>query len=52
MDKLLSLGRYCFAIAFAAFGIQHFIYAKYATGIGPPGSPEARCEHVSSGLRW
>jgi len=39
MDKLLFLGRYCFAIAFAAFGIQHFIYAKYATGIGPPWIP-------------
>ncbi len=46
MDKLLFLGRYCFAIAFAAFGIQHFIYAKYATGIGPPwipGSPLRAC---------
>src|SRR6266404_602717 len=46
MDKLLFLGRYCFAIAFAAFGIQHFIYAKYATGLGPPwipGSPLRAC---------
>ena len=46
MNKLIRLGRYCFAIAFAAFGIQHFIYAKYATGIGPPwipGSPLRAC---------
>src|SRR6267142_4882353 len=46
MDKLLFLGRYCFAIAFLAFGIQHFIYAKYAAGLGPPwipGSPLRAC---------
>jgi uncharacterized membrane protein len=46
MDKLLFLGRYCFAIAFAAFGIQHFIYAKYAAGLGPPwipGNPLRAC---------
>jgi len=46
MDKLLFLGRYCFAIAFAAFGMQHFIYAKYAAGLGPPwipGSPLRAC---------
>jgi uncharacterized membrane protein len=46
VNKLIRLGRYCFAIAFAAFGIQHFIYAKYATGIGPPwipGSPLRAC---------
>src|SRR6267378_1049524 len=46
MDKLLYFGRYIFAIAFAAFGIQHFIYAKYAAGLGPPwipGSPLRAC---------
>jgi uncharacterized membrane protein len=46
MDKLLYLGRYFFAIAFAAFGIQHFTYAKYAAGLGPPwipGSPLRAC---------
>ena len=46
MDKLLFLGRYFFAIAFAAFGIQHFIYAKYAAGLGPPwlaGNPLRAC---------
>jgi uncharacterized membrane protein len=39
MDKLIRLGRYCFASAFAAFAIQHFIYAKFATGLGPPWIP-------------
>jgi len=46
MDKLIRAGRYFFAIAFAAFGIQHFIYAKYAAGLGPPwipGSPLRAC---------
>src|SRR5258707_11984621 len=46
MDKLVQSGRYIFAIAFLAFGIQHFIYAKYATGLGPPwipGSPLRAC---------
>ena len=46
MDKFLYLGRYFFAIAFAVFGIQHFIYAKYAAGLGPPwipGSPLRAC---------
>ncbi len=46
MDKLIRSGRYFFAIAFAAFGIQHFIYAKFAAGLGPPwipGSPLRAC---------
>ena len=46
MDKLVQSGRYIFAIAFLAFGIQHFIYAKYAAGLGPPwipGSPLRAC---------
>jgi len=46
MDKLIQSGRYLFAIAFLAFGIQHFIYAKYAAGLGPPwipGSPLRAC---------
>jgi len=46
MNKLIRLGRCCFAIAFAAFGIQHFIYAKFAAGLGPPwipGSPLRAC---------
>ncbi len=46
MDKLLYFGRYIFAIAFLAFGIQHFIYAKYGAGLGPPwipGSPLRAC---------
>jgi len=46
MDRLIRSGRYYFAIAFAAFGIQHFIYAKFAAGLGPPwipGSPLRAC---------
>jgi len=46
MNKLIVLGRYCFALALTAFGIQHFIYAKYAVGIGPPwipGNPLRAC---------
>jgi uncharacterized membrane protein len=46
MDKLIQSGRYIFAIAFLAFGIQHFIYAKYGAGLGPPwipGSPLRAC---------
>jgi len=50
MDKLLFLGRYCFAIAFAAFGIQHFIYAKYATGIGPPWIPGSLLRACFTGI--
>jgi uncharacterized membrane protein len=46
MPKLLQAGRYCFALALAAFGVQHFIYAKSAAGLGPPwipGSPLRAC---------
>jgi uncharacterized membrane protein YphA (DoxX/SURF4 family) len=35
-DPFLRLGRYFFALAFVAFGIQHFVYARYAAGLGPP----------------
>jgi uncharacterized membrane protein YphA (DoxX/SURF4 family) len=35
-DPFLKLGRYFFALAFVAFGIQHFVYAGYAAGLGPP----------------
>src|SRR5258708_1321787 len=35
-DPFLWLGRYLFAWAFVAFGIQHFVYARFATGLGPP----------------
>lgn len=38
-DPFLRLGRYFFAIAFVAFGVQHFVYARYATGLGPPWIP-------------
>jgi uncharacterized membrane protein len=46
MDNRTQRGRYLFAIAIAAFGIQHFVYAKYAAGLGPPwipGSPLRAC---------
>jgi uncharacterized membrane protein len=35
-DAFLKLGRYILAMAFVAFGIQHFIYARFASGLGPP----------------
>jgi uncharacterized membrane protein len=41
-DPFLRLGRYFYAFAFVAFGVQHFVYARYAAGLGPPwylGSP-------------
>jgi uncharacterized membrane protein len=36
VDPFLKLGRYFFAIAFVAFGVQHFVYARFAGGLGPP----------------
>jgi uncharacterized membrane protein len=39
-DPFLKLGRYFFALAFVAFGIQHFVYAHLAAGLGPPWFPE------------
>ncbi len=38
-DPFLRLGRYFFALAFVAFGIQHFVYAHIAAGVGPPWIP-------------
>src|ERR1700730_3225645 len=38
-DPFLRLGRYFFALAFVAFGIQHFIFGRYAAGLGPPWIP-------------
>jgi uncharacterized membrane protein len=35
-DPFLRLGRYFFAVAFMGFGIQHFVHARYGTGLGPP----------------
>jgi uncharacterized membrane protein len=35
-DPFLRVGRYFFALAFVAFGVQHFVYARYAAGLGPP----------------
>ncbi len=35
-DAFLKVGRYFFALAFGAFGIQHCIYARFAAGLGPP----------------
>jgi uncharacterized membrane protein len=35
-DPFLRLGRYFFAAAFVAFGIQHFVYARFGAGLGPP----------------
>jgi uncharacterized membrane protein len=38
-DPFLKFGRYFFAVAFVAFGIQHFVYARFAAGLGPPWIP-------------
>jgi uncharacterized membrane protein len=38
-DPFLGLGRYFFAVAFVAFGIQHFVFGRYAAGLGPPWIP-------------
>jgi uncharacterized membrane protein YphA (DoxX/SURF4 family) len=38
-DPFLKLGRYFFALAFVAFGIQHFVFGRYAVGLGPPWIP-------------
>jgi uncharacterized membrane protein YphA (DoxX/SURF4 family) len=38
-DPFLRLGRYFFALAFVAFGFQHFVYARFAAGLGPPWFP-------------
>jgi uncharacterized membrane protein len=46
MPRLHQAGRLCFAIAFAAFGVQHFIYARFVAGLDPPwipGSPLRAC---------
>jgi uncharacterized membrane protein YphA (DoxX/SURF4 family) len=35
-DPFLGLGRYFFALAFVAFGVQHLVYARFSGGMGPP----------------
>jgi hypothetical protein len=35
MDRLPQLGRFLFAIFFAAFGIQYFLYGHCAGGLSP-----------------
>jgi uncharacterized membrane protein len=38
-DPFVRLGRYFFALALVAFGIQHYVYVRIATGLGPPWFP-------------
>src|SRR5271169_1150707 len=38
-DPFLRLGRYFFALAFVAFGIQHVVFGRYAAGLGAPWIP-------------
>lgn len=38
-DPFLKLGRYFFALAFVAFGVQHFVFGRYTAGLGPPWIP-------------
>src|SRR5271169_889944 len=40
MKNLFTLGRFLFAIALMAFGIQHLIFAVTRAGLGPPWTPE------------
>ena len=35
-DPFLKIGRYFFALAFVAFGTQHFVYGRFTAGLGPP----------------
>src|SRR5438445_7166199 len=35
-DPFLKFGQYIFAMAFVAFGIQHFVYARLAVGLARP----------------
>jgi uncharacterized membrane protein len=35
-DPFLKVGKYFFALAFVGFGIQHFVYARFGAGLGPP----------------
>ncbi len=37
MKRLIGLGRYLFAIPFAIFGINHFMYADQMAGMAPGG---------------
>jgi uncharacterized membrane protein len=46
-DPFLKLGRYFFALAIVAFGIQHFVYAKFAAGLGLPGFWDDRSGPIS-----
>ena len=39
MSKLFTPGRFLFAIAITAFGIQHLIFAATGAGLGPPWTP-------------
>jgi hypothetical protein len=38
MDRFPQLGRFLFAIPFATFGIQYFLYGHYAGGLSPVSS--------------
>ncbi|WP_263383731.1 hypothetical protein [Granulicella arctica] len=40
MRHLTTLGRLLLSLAIAAFGVQHLLYAKTGSGLGPPWVPE------------
>ncbi len=40
MKSLITTGRFFFAVAIMAFGIQHLIFAITGHGLGPPWTPE------------
>ncbi len=39
MPNLITPGRFLFAIAITAFGIQHLVFAATGAGLGPPWTP-------------
>ena len=52
MKRLAQPGRYIFAIPFAVFGVQYFLYGHYPGGLSPylPWVPGARLACLLLGL--
>jgi len=44
---LLRLGRYFFALAIVAFGVQHFVNEKLTIRVGPPWFPDGPSVRIS-----
>jgi hypothetical protein len=54
MNRLAQLGRYFFAIPFAVFGVQYYLYGYYSGGLWPflPWAPGARFACLLRGLMF